>query len=77
MKLSVSLSDKDVEFIDRYASEHGVESRSGVVQRAVLQLRATELGDDYAAAWDEWESSDREAWDSTIADGLGLSDAAG
>ncbi len=75
MKLSVSLSDKDVEFIDQYASKHGVGSRSGVVQRAVLQLRASELGDDYAAAWDEWESSEREVWDPTIADGL--SDAAG
>jgi Arc/MetJ-type ribon-helix-helix transcriptional regulator len=75
MKLSVSLSDKDVEFIDQYATEHGVESRSGVVQRAVWQLRATELGDDYTAAWDEWNSSDREVWDSAIADGV--SDAAG
>jgi Arc/MetJ-type ribon-helix-helix transcriptional regulator len=75
VKLSVSLSDKDVEFIDQYASDHGLESRSGVVQRAVLQLRASELGDDYAAAWDEWESSDREVWDSTTADGL--PDAAG
>lgn len=70
MKLSVSLSDKDVEFIDQYAIEHGVDSRSGVVQRAVFLLRAGELGEDYAAAWDEWESSEDEVWDSTIADGL-------
>ena len=74
MKLSVSLPDKDVEFIDRYASDHGVESRSGVVQRAVSQLRAAELGYDYADAWDEWTSAEAEAWDSTIANGL--SDAA-
>lgn len=70
MKLSVSIPDEDVEFIDRYASEHAVESRSGVVQRALSLLRATELGEDYAAAWDEWESSEGEAWESTVADGL-------
>jgi hypothetical protein len=29
-----------------------------------------DLGSDYAAAWDEWESSDGAEWDSTIADGL-------
>ncbi len=75
MKLSVSLSDRDVEFIDEYATEHRVESRSGVVQRAVSLLRASELGDDYAAAWDEWRSSDEGSWDSTSADGL--SSAAG
>lgn len=70
MKLSVSLSNEDVEFIDRYASVHAVESRSGVLQRALLLLRASELGDDYAAAWEEWESSESDAWESTIADGL-------
>ena len=70
MKLSVSLSSRDVEFIDHYAAEHGVDSRSGVVQRAVVLLRASELGDDYAAAWDEWEASEDDAWDSTISDGL-------
>ena len=70
MKLSVSLPEEDVEFIDRYASEHAIESRSGVVQRALSLLRATELGDDYAAAWDEWESSEGDVWESTVADGL-------
>ncbi len=70
MKLSVSLSGGDVEFIDRYAAEHAVESRSGVVQRAVGLLRASELGDDYAAAWDEWEASEDGGWESTVGDGL-------
>jgi len=70
MKLSVSLSSGDVEFIDQYAAEHGVGSRSGVVQRAVVLLRASGLGDDYAAAWDEWESSEDGVWDSTVSDGL-------
>ena len=72
MKLSVSISAPDVEFIDAYAAEHGVESRSQVVHRAVALLRASELGDAYAAAWDEWvDSGDAEAWEATSADGLG------
>lgn len=70
MKLSVSLPDDDVQFIDQYAREHAVESRSGVVQRALLLLRANELGPDYAAAWHEWESTEAEAWEVTAADGL-------
>jgi len=70
MKLSVSVSENEVAFIDRYASEHAVESRSGVIQRAISLLRATELGGDYAAAWDEWAGPEAEAWEHTIADGL-------
>ncbi len=70
MKLSVSIADEDVEFIDQYADEHGVESRSAVVQRALALLRADALGDDYAAAWDEWAASDADLWEATAADGL-------
>jgi len=71
VKLSVSIPDDVVEFIDEYAEEHGLESRSGVVQRAIGLLRASELGDEYARAWAEWaESDDAGAWDATAADGL-------
>lgn len=73
VKLSVSISDEDVEFLDQYAAEHGVESRSGVVQKAVSLLRATELGDEYAAAWAEWTAADADAWDTAIGDGLSAS----
>ena len=69
MKLSVSIADEDVDFIDRYADQHGVGTRSGVVQRALNLLRAVELGDDYAAAWDEW-SAGADVWDTVVADGL-------
>ncbi len=71
MKLSVSIPDDDIEFIDRYVNEHGLESRSGVIQRAVSLLRANELGDFYAAAWQEWTDAGEDAWDATVADGLG------
>ena len=71
MKLSVSLPDEDVEFLDQYARNRGYESRSAVVHKAVRLLRAAELGDDYAGAWEEWsDSSDGEAWEAVVGDGL-------
>lgn len=71
MKLSVSLSDEDVEFVDTYAQNQGIESRSAVLQRAVQLLRALELGPAYEAAWMEWDSADdATAWDRVAADGL-------
>ena len=68
--MSVSIPDDDIEFIDQYADEHGLGSRSGVVQRAVSLLRASELGDFYAAAWQEGAESGGDAWDTATADGL-------
>jgi hypothetical protein len=41
------------------------------VQRAIQLLGDPDLEDDYAAAWDEWESSgDQAAWDVTADDGI-------
>lgn len=71
MKLSLSISEKDVEFLDAYAQSHGAASRSAAVQHAIRTLRATELAGDYEAAFDEWtEDQDDQAWDSTAGDGL-------
>jgi Arc/MetJ-type ribon-helix-helix transcriptional regulator len=71
MKLSVSLSEEDVEFLDAYARSQHMRSRSAVVQRAVRLLRASEFGAAYADAWDEWAAGDdAELWESTVADGL-------
>lgn len=71
MKLSVSLPAEDVEFLDQYAQSQGYESRSAVVHKAVRLLRASELGDDYADAWDEWsESGEANAWDAVVGHGL-------
>ena len=71
MKLSVSLPDEDVEFLDQYARSQGYPSRSAVVHRAVRLLRAAELGRDYVAAWDEWSGSEAaNPWDATVGDGL-------
>ena len=41
MKVSVSLPDDDVEFLDAYARSQGIESRSAVVHKAVRLLRAS------------------------------------
>jgi Arc/MetJ-type ribon-helix-helix transcriptional regulator len=72
MKLSVSLPGEDVEFLDEYARERGLESRSAAVHRAVRLLRAAELGATYEAAWAEWDTEGQpEAWESTTSDGLG------
>ena len=45
MKLSVSLSDADVAFLDDYARAHGIPSRSGVLHEALALLRERRLGD--------------------------------
>ena len=71
MKLSVSLPDEDVAFLDAYARSQGFQSRSAVVQRAVNLLRIAELGSDYEAAWGEWVATDdAHLWERTVGDGL-------
>ena len=72
MKVSVSLPDEDVEFLDTYASSKGFVSRSAVVHKAVRLLRASGLGAAYEDAWDEWATEgEATIWDVTINDGLG------
>jgi Arc/MetJ-type ribon-helix-helix transcriptional regulator len=71
VKLSISLPDEDVAVLDEYARTSGLKSRSAVIRRALVLLRQPELEQDYAAAWDEWESSgEQAAWEGTAADGL-------
>jgi Arc/MetJ-type ribon-helix-helix transcriptional regulator len=71
MKISVSLPDEDVQFLDNYAESQGFDSRSAVVHAAVRMLRSSKLGDAYADAWREWEDSgESEVWDSAVGDGL-------
>ncbi len=72
MKVSVSLPGADVQFLDDYAKDQGLESRSAAVQKAVRLLRAAELGASYESAWVAWTSDEGDAgpWESTVADGL-------
>jgi putative addiction module CopG family antidote len=71
MKISISLSDEDVQFIDTQAGRGEFSSRSAVIRAAIHVLRDRQHTDSYAAAWDEWDSSgDDVAWDSAVVDGL-------
>lgn len=72
MKVSVSLPEEDVDFLDRYAETEGIGSRSAAVHRAVRLLRASELGPAYEDAWIDWAASDdADVWDAASSDGVG------
>ncbi len=71
MKVSVSIPEDDVAFLDDYARTKGFDSRSAVLHKAVGLLRASELTDAYEDAWQSWAAStDAESWDAVSADGL-------
>jgi Arc/MetJ-type ribon-helix-helix transcriptional regulator len=71
MKVSVSLPEEDVAFLDAYAQSQGIESRSAVVHRAVGLLRASELGDAYEDAFSSWsDDGEASAWETAAGDGL-------
>jgi Arc/MetJ-type ribon-helix-helix transcriptional regulator len=72
MKVSVSLPDDDVEFLDAYARSQGIESRSAVLHQAVRLLRTNQLSGAYEDAWREWAASgEADAWETTSGDGIG------
>jgi Arc/MetJ-type ribon-helix-helix transcriptional regulator len=71
MKVSVSLPEEDVAFLDEYAQSQGIQSRSAVVHRAVGLLRASELGDAYEDAFSSWsDDGEASAWETVAGDGL-------
>ena len=71
MKLSVSLPNEDLEFLDQYAKQQGFDSRSAVLHRAVRLLKASSLEAAYEAAWAEWRDSEEDqVWEQAIGDGL-------
>ena len=70
MKLSISLPAEDIGFVDAYARSQGIKSRSGVIQTAIRLLRTSELADDYASAWAEWDEEEDKTWDRSSRDGL-------
>jgi Arc/MetJ-type ribon-helix-helix transcriptional regulator len=70
-KLSVSLSESEVEALDKYARATGLRSRSAAIQQAIRLLGDPELQSAYEDAWLEWESSgDADAWEPATGDGL-------
>jgi Arc/MetJ-type ribon-helix-helix transcriptional regulator len=71
MKVSVSLPEDDVRFLDEYAGREGFQSRSAVLHKAVRLLRASGLSSAYERAWDDWaDTDDGSVWESTVGDGL-------
>jgi len=72
MKISVSLPEEDVQFLDTYSLHQRLGSRSAAMHKAVRLLRSAELGNAYEDAWTQWDATpEAVAWDSTTADGLG------
>jgi Arc/MetJ-type ribon-helix-helix transcriptional regulator len=71
MKISISLPEEDIAFLEAYADAQGYPSRSAVIHRAVRLLRVSELGEAYASAWEGWdEGGEAAAWEPTVGDGL-------
>ena len=69
MKISMSLPDEDVTFLDAYVEEKGLASRSAALHRAVRLLKASGLASAYEAAWLEWQDENESLWDPTSNDG--------
>ena len=70
MKVSVSLPEEDLAYIDDYARRADVPSRSAVLHRAITLLRENEMEGAYASAWDDWsDSEDQKLWETTSGDG--------
>ncbi|MFI6434721.1 ribbon-helix-helix domain-containing protein [Streptomyces sp. NPDC050759] len=71
MKISVSLPQEDVAFVDEYASRTEAESRSAVIHDAIELLRQAQLAEEYTQAFAEWDASEDAAlWDRTSGDGI-------
>jgi len=71
MKVSLSLPEEDVRFLDEQMSRGLYASRSAAAAGAIRAMRSSELTDSYVAAFDEWAASGEAAlWDATAADGL-------
>lgn len=66
-KISLSLPEADLAFLDAQALEGRYPSRSAAVQDAVRLLRESRLADAYAEAYGEGYDDD---WDRVIDDGL-------
>lgn len=66
------MPEEDVDYLDSYARDRQLDSRSAVLHKAIRLLRASELGAAYEDAWTEWdESEDSDLWDAAAADGVG------
>lgn len=67
-KVSVSLSEADLSYLDGQTLAGRYASRSAALQDAIRKLRESQLADAYAEAFAEWHD---DAWSEATADGLG------
>lgn len=71
MKVSVSIPDSDLDYLDEQVTAGLYPTRSAAVHAAIRSLRTRDLEAQYAEAGREWrESGEQAVWDATLADGL-------
>jgi Arc/MetJ-type ribon-helix-helix transcriptional regulator len=72
-KISVSLDQSMLNFIDRYAADHAAKGRSAVIAKALHLLQLTEQESYLTEAYAQSASQDKTMvaeFDATLADGL-------
>jgi hypothetical protein len=79
VKLSVSLPEDDVAFLDAYGQANGNQTRSAVLHLAIFVLRGVHLASSYEEAWSEWaQTAEAAEWAAVPgARGAGANGAAG
>ena len=65
-KLSISIPESSLEFVEKYRRKHALKSRSHVIETAIALLRERELEAAYRSAANEPEA----LYDATTSDGL-------
>lgn len=71
MKVSVSLDEADVAFLDADVERGVYPSRSAAVGASIKLLRERELSQSYFEEFETWAvAGDSDAWESTSGDGL-------
>jgi Arc/MetJ-type ribon-helix-helix transcriptional regulator len=70
-KISLSLPEADLAFLDAETLGGRYPSRSAAVHEAIRLLRESRLADAYAEAFGEWsDGDDSQLWESSSSDGL-------
>lgn len=71
VKVSTTLAERDLVFIENYANRHGLPSRAAGFHAAISALREKELEAQYEEAYHEWYiSGEAEVWECVSGDGI-------
>jgi len=71
VKVSTTISEYDLAFLERYANRHRLQSRAAGFHDAISALREKELEAQYEEAYQEWyESGEAEVWECVSGDGI-------